>query len=123
LGHLKDGLSDSSMEHRKGAIDALGTLGADGDAVRLVKRGLQDKDSSVRQTAAATLGQMGDKDAIPALEVALDDESPEVSFTAAKALWDLGDARGRYIFQQVIEGERTDRAGKLHGAIQNARKN
>ena len=87
-----------------------------------MERGLQDKDATVRQTAAATLGQMGDKDATHALSVALDDESPEVSFTAAKALWDLGDPEGRYIFQQVIAGQRTNAPTGLHGAIQGAKK-
>jgi HEAT repeat protein len=119
---LKEGVVDNDVEHRKQAIRALGTIGARAGAVHLVERGLQDKDSSVRQTAAATLGQMGDKDAIRSLAVALDDESSEVSFTAAKALWDLGDTEGRYVFQQVIEGERTNAPGALHRAIRDAKK-
>jgi HEAT repeat protein len=64
---------------------------------------------------------MGAKDAIPNLKTALDD-TPEVSFTAAKALWDLGDTTGREIFQEVIEGERSNAPGKLHGVVKDAKK-
>jgi HEAT repeat protein len=121
-GALKDGLADNDVEHRKEAIAALGTLGADVEAVHLVERGLQDKDPSVRQAAAAALGQMGNRDAIRALAIALDDDSPEVSFTAAKALWDLGDNEGRYVFQQVIEGNRSNVPTGLRGAFAGAKK-
>lgn len=114
-------MEDSDANHRKTAIAATGTIGPMPEAVELAERGLQDKDSSVRQATAATLGEMGSPDAIPSLKEALDD-SPEVSFTAAKALWNLGDQSGREMFQQVIAGERTDAPGKLHGALRDAKK-
>jgi len=118
---LKDGLADSDVEHRKNAVAAIGTIGLTPEAVQKVERALQDKDAQVRQTAAATLGQMGAKDAIPNLKAVLDD-TPEVSFTAAKALWDLGDTTGREIFQEVIEGERSNAPGKLHGVVKDAKR-
>jgi HEAT repeat protein len=118
---LKDGLADNDVEHRKNAVAAIGTIGATPEAVQKVERALQDKDAQVRQTAAITLGQMGAKDAIPNLKTALDD-TPEVSFTAAKALWVLGDTTGREIFQEVIEGERSNAPGKLHGVVKDAKK-
>ena len=58
---LKDGVADSDVEHRKNAVAAIGIIGADPQAVRMVQLALQDKDPQVRQTAAATLGQMGSK--------------------------------------------------------------
>jgi hypothetical protein len=118
---LKDGLADGDVDHRKNAVAAIGTIGTVPEAVQKVERALQDKDAQVRQTAAYTLGQMGAKDAIPNLKAALDD-TPEVSFTAAKALWVLGDTTGREIFQQVIEGERSNAPGKLHGVVKDAKK-
>jgi HEAT repeat protein len=118
---LRDGLADNDVEHRKSAVAAIGTIAADPQALQMVEHALQDKDPQVRQTAAATLGQMGSKDAIPSLKAALDD-TPEVTFTVAKALWDLGDTTGRGIFQEVLEGERTNAPGKLHGAVKDAKK-
>ena len=113
---LRQGVADSDAAHRKTAIAAIGTIGPNSDAVKLVVAELQDKDTGVRQTAANTLGEMGSPEAIPALKTALDDK-PEVSFVAAKALWNLGNPGGREIFQQVLEGERSDAPGKLHTAI------
>ncbi len=118
---LNNGLQDSDPAHRKKAIEALGIIGAVPEAVQQVEKSLQDKDMLVRQTAAATLGEMGSQDAVPYLQAALDD-SPEVSFTAAKALWTLGDTNSREIFQQVIIGERKDTPGKLHSAIRDAKR-
>lgn len=118
---LKDGVADGDVTHRKNAVAAAGTIGTDPDAIQVVRLALRDKDPQVRQTAAATLGQMGAKTAIPDLKAALDD-NPEVSFTAARALWDLGDDTGREIFQQVLEGDRTNAPGKLHGAVKDAKK-
>jgi HEAT repeat protein len=119
-GILRQGLEDSDVEHRKKAIGAIGTIGDVPEAVQMVERGLQDKDRMVRQTAAATLGEVGSRDAIPYLRAALDDD-PEVSFTAARALWELGDTSAREIFQQVIAGERSDRPGKLQSALRDAK--
>jgi HEAT repeat protein len=117
---LNKGLASGDPEHRKQAIAALGTLGPAPEAVVLVEKALQDKHTLVRQAAAATLGDMGARDAIPYLKTALDD-NPEVSFTAAKALWDLGDQSGRWIFQQVLEGERKDTPGPVKDAIRKAK--
>jgi HEAT repeat protein len=64
---------------------------------------------------------MGARRAIPALRAALDD-NPEVSFSAAKALWDLGDPSGRWIFHEVLEGERKERPGLVKGALRDARR-
>jgi len=118
---LKDGVADNDVKKRKNAVAAIGSIGADPQAVKMVEQALQDKDQEVRQTAAATLDQMKSADAIPYLKAALDD-TPEVSFTAAKALADLGDESGRGIFQEVIEGERTNAPGKLQGAAGEAKK-
>lgn len=120
-GVLKDAEADKDVEHRKNALTAAGSIGDDPEAVHFVERALQDKDQQVRQTAAMTLGQMKAKEAIPYLKAAMDD-TPEVSFSAAKALWDLGDTSGREMFQQVLEGERTNAPGRLHGAIADGKK-
>jgi HEAT repeat protein len=117
---LNKGVDDGDAEHRRNAIAAAGTI-CDKQAVELVARGLKDKDLLVRQTAAATLGEMKSQDAIPHLKAALDD-SPEVSFTAAKSLWQLGDEDTREFFQEVLEGERKDVPGKMHGAARLAKK-
>jgi HEAT repeat protein len=118
---LNQGLAEGDTNHRKQAIEAAGSVGAVPEAVKLVAKGLEDKDVLNRQTAAATLGQMGSQDAIPYLKNALEDK-PEVAFTAAKALWNLGDTTGRTIFQEVLEGERPDGPTKMQKAMKDAKK-
>jgi HEAT repeat protein len=118
---LNQGVDDNDTTHRKQAIEAVGTVGATPEAVKLVAKGLQDKEVANRQTAAATLGQMGSQDAVPYLKNALEDK-PEVAFTAARALWNLGDTTGRTIFQEVLEGERPDGPTKMQKAMKDAKK-
>jgi HEAT repeat protein len=118
---LNQGVDDNDTTHRRQAIEAVGTVGATPEAVKLVAKGLQDKDVANRQTAAATLGQMGSQDAVPYLKNALEDK-PEVAFTAARALWNLGDTTGRTIFQEVLEGERPDGPTKMQKAMKDAKK-
>lgn len=119
---LATGFDDADAPHRKQAVEATGTIGPMLPAVKMVAlKGLQDKDVTVRQTAAATLGQMGSPDAIPYLKTALEDK-PEVAFTAAKALWALGDTTGRTIFEEVLEGQRPDGPGKMQKMMKNAKK-
>jgi len=118
---LNQGFQENDAKHRKLAIEATGTVGAMPEAVKLVAKGLEDKEVLNRQSAAATLGQMGSQDAIPYLKNALEDK-PEVAFTAARALWNLGDQTGRTIFQEVLEGERPDGPTKMQKAMKDAKK-
>jgi hypothetical protein len=118
---LNQGFAEGDTNHRKQAIEAAGSVGAVPEAVKLVAKGLEDKEVLNRQTAAATLGQMGSQDAIPFLKNALEDK-PEVAFTAARALWNLGDTTGRTIFQEVLEGERPDGPTKMQKMMKDAKK-
>ncbi|MCU1334996.1 MAG: lyase domain protein repeat-containing protein [Bryobacterales bacterium] len=117
---LTKGIQDGDPEHRQKAVSAVGTIGAVPEAVQLVAQALHDKNTLVRQKAAATLGEMGSPEAIPYLKAALDD-GPEVSFTAAKSLWTLGDPDSHEILWQVMQGERKDTPGFLQGALRNAK--
>ena len=118
---LNQGFQENDANHRKQAIEAVGTVGMAPEAVRLAAKGLEDKEVLNRQTAAATLGQMGSQDAIPYLKNALEDK-PEVAFTAARALWSLGDTTGRTIFQEVLQGERPDGPSKMQKMMKDAKK-
>jgi len=119
---LDKGLTTGDPEHRRHAISALGSIGDVPEAVQKVERALkEDKDTLVRQTAAASLAEMGAREAIPALQAALDDNA-EVSFSAAKALWELGDKDVRWVFQQVLEGDRKDTPGAVQSAMRKAKR-
>jgi HEAT repeat protein len=114
-------LHDGDPEHRKNTVISLGTVGAVSQTVRLIENVLKtDKSGLVRQTAAATLGDIKSRQSIPALRAALDD-TPEVSFAAARALEEMGDTSGRTIVEEVLLGERRDRPGFVHRGLRTAR--
>ena len=118
---LNKGLNANDPEHRVHAVVAVGTIGPTPEAVKLIETALKnDKATVVRQAAAVTLGDINARTAIPSLESALDD-NPEVSFSAAKALQSMGNASGRWVFEEVLEGERTDKPGTLHGLVRKAK--
>jgi HEAT repeat protein len=90
--------------------------------VNLIQAALADKDPSIRQLAARTLGEMRARTSIPKLRHALADDSPEVSFAAAKSLWSMGDRSGRDVFLEILSGQRSSSSGLLKGQFDAAKK-
>ncbi|MGI8746085.1 MAG: HEAT repeat domain-containing protein [Bryobacteraceae bacterium] len=119
---LNQGVESKNPEKRKQALVAVGSIGLAPQSIQLLEYGLlNDEDTVVRQTAAATLAQMKARQSIPALQKALDDRSGEVAFQAAKSLWELGDRSSRDTLQEVLTGERKDATGLREGAIRDAK--
>src|SRR5438105_1957156 len=119
---LSQGINDKNPERRKEAVVAIGSIGLASEALKLEESALlNDEDPAVRQTAAATLGQMKSKQSIPALQKALDDASGEVAFQAAKSLWDMGDRICRETREEVLTGQRKDSTGFVDGAMRDAK--
>jgi HEAT repeat protein len=118
---LKLGLMDNNPLNRRQAVTATGAVGLDPEAVRLVEAALKDdKDSLIRATAAAELGEMKSRQSFPALKAALDDPAGEVGFAAAKALWDMGDKTGRGFLEDVVAGQQVATDGGVKGALHRA---
>lgn len=120
---LNHELADSNPVKRGQALTALGLIGSTAPhVVDLLEAGLTDKDATVRQTAAAVMGDIGARQAIPMLKKALDDESGEVSFAAARSLWAMGDFSGREIFWAVLAGDQKTGPGMIEGEIRDAKR-
>jgi HEAT repeat protein len=119
---LAEGVASHTVERRQEALAALGTLGNRRWAVKLVLAALDDKEPSVRQSAARDLGQMRARSAIPKLREALDDEAAGVSFAAAKSLWDMGDRSGRDVFIQILNGDKSNSSGLVKDQLETAKK-
>lgn len=118
---LKSGLADTNPLNRRQAVTATGSIGLDPEAIRLVEAALKsDKDSLIRATAAAELGEMKSRQSIPALRAALDDPAGEVGFAAAQALWDMGDKTGRGFIEDVVAGQQVATDGGVKGALHRA---
>src|SRR5579864_1282746 len=120
---LNPELADANPVKRGQALTALGLIGSTAPhVVDLLEAGLTDKDATVRQTAAAVMGDIGARQGIPMLKKALDDESGEVSFAAARSLWQMGDPSGREVFWAVLAGEQKTGPGMIEGEIRDAKR-
>jgi hypothetical protein len=119
---LTDGATDHNVIHRQEALAALGTVGPNSRAIRLVVAALEDHDPSIRQLAARNLGEMHARSAIPKLRAALKDDSGEVCFAAAKSLWDMGDHSGRQVFIDILAGEKSNSPGLVKEQLATAKK-
>jgi HEAT repeat protein len=119
---LTAGATNQNVARREEAIAALGTMGPNRRAVRLVESALSDKDPSIRQLAAKNLGEMHARSSVPKLKEALNDESGEVSFAAAKSLWEMGDRSGRDVFIGILSGGKSSSSAMVKGEVETAKK-
>jgi len=118
---LHEGLGEKNPDKRRQAVTAIGSIGLETEAIKLIEQSLHaDSDYVVRQTAAATLGQMRSKQSVGALKAALDDDYPEVAFAAARSLWSMGDHTGEDLIEEVLTGERKDSSSYATGAKRDA---
>ena len=81
---LNQGVDDNDTTHRKQAIEAVGTVGATPEAVKLVAKGLQDKEVANRQTADKVIGLAFDIARANAELLSSEASSP---FTIALPIW------------------------------------
>jgi hypothetical protein len=80
---LNQGVDDNDTNHRKQAIEAAGSVGPAPEAVKLVAKGLQDKEVLNRQAAAAILG---DTTGRTIFEEVLEGERPDGPTKMQKAM-------------------------------------
>lgn len=120
---LRDALAGDDASKKVEAISALSVARPRTPVIKLIESFLSNKDSSVRQAAVVTLGELRSRRSIPKLRQALDDDSAEVSFTAARILWEMGDTSGRIVLIQVLAGERGASENLAQGKLREMKKN
>ncbi|HUY14306.1 MAG TPA: HEAT repeat domain-containing protein [Terriglobia bacterium] len=119
---LLNAAADSNPIRRTQALTALGTIGPERPALKAIQKGLQDKDTYVRLTAVAALGEVKSPRRIAELRRALDDDAPDVRFVAARTLWQMGNHSGREVLIRVLSGEKQKGGpGPIKGEMQAAK--
>ena len=104
LEHLTRTLQDRDPEIRDTVIKALANLGE--AAVEDLITALKYRKWFVREGAAASLGEIGDKRAVEPLIEALSDENDYVRSASAKALGNIGDKRAyRPVLKLLLDGK------------------
>ena len=89
IPYLVEGLKDENPDIRKGAAQALGTIG-DPDGFEPLTRAISDPDPDVRAPAALALGELKDPRAIPFLVNLFYDTNTGIRNAAADALAVIG---------------------------------
>ena len=95
------------------AMAALGTMGNDERAARLIEEGFTAKDYDVRVAAVLAAGETRNQKLIPALQRVLDDDNAQVAFTAAITLWKMHDYSGQDLLVAVATGDRKAKPGLI----------
>ena len=118
---LLNSATDPNPVKRTQSLTALGTIGPERPALLAIEKGLQDKDTYVRLTAVAALGEVKSARTLAELRRALDDNSADVRFVAARTLWQMGDHNGREVLIRALSGEKSKGSNPIKGEVQAAK--
>jgi HEAT repeat protein len=114
---LTDASTPGKPPHdRIDALNALGTMGSDERAAKLIADAFDAKDVDIRTAAVVAAGQTKNPALIPNLRRALDDDEPQVAYNAALVLWRLHDDSGEDLLIAVADGDRRPNASLIKGS-------
>jgi HEAT repeat protein len=102
-----------SSHDRIQALAALGTMGNNDRAAKLIGDAIVDHESDVRIAAILAAGLTKNPALIPRLRQALDDDNPQVAYTAAITLWKMQDTSGQDLLAAVALGDRKAKPGLI----------
>ena len=120
---LEDALADDKhAETRIQGLAALGTMGSDARAGKMIVAAYEDKDVDVRTAAVLATGETRNHALIPQMKKLLNDPEPLVAFTTASTLWKMGDHAGEDLLVAVVDGDRKASANLIHGSMHEANK-
>lgn len=105
--------ADKPAHDRIQALAALGSMGNDPRAARLIGDAIVEHNMDVRTAAILAAGQTKNPELTTRLRAALDDDQPQVAYAAATTLWKMHDESGEDLLLAVAGGERKDHPGKI----------
>src|SRR6266404_4450010 len=109
---LRGGLSDGDAETVKNCVWALGRIGDDDSALRIIELTRSDE-ASVRLMAVYVLGSMNNPQAQRILEASLNDPDELVKWNAAFGLANKGNAAAWDVLVRLLDKEYVDRVTQL----------
>ncbi|MGO4211797.1 HEAT repeat domain-containing protein, partial [Terriglobus sp. YAF25] len=87
---LEKEASEKKTETLVIVVTALGDLGGEPKAQKMLLEAIDSSDQDVRIAAIAAMGQTKNAMFVPTLHKLLDDPKPQVAFTSASTLWSMG---------------------------------
>ena len=102
-----------SAHDRIQAMAAMGTMGNDDRAARLIEEGFTAKDYDVRTAAVLAAGLTKNPKLIEPLQRVLDDDNAQVALAAATTLWKMHDYSGQDLMVAVALGDAKYKPGLI----------
>lgn len=102
-----------SAHDRIEALAALGTMGSDERAAKLIADAIAGHDADVRVAAILAAGQTRNPQLVPPLQRALDDDDDQVAYAAAVTLWKMHDYTGEDLLLAVSQDDRKVKPGLI----------
>lgn len=118
----KNAAPDKSAHDRIQALAALGTMGNDERAAKLIGDNIVEHNYEVRIAAILAAGLTKNPALIPRLQQALDDDNPQVAYTAALTLWHMHDHSGEDLLLAVASGDKKAKTGLVKSSKHKASK-
>lgn len=118
----KNAAPDKSAHDRIQALAALGTMGNDERAAKLIGDNIVEHNYEVRVAAILAAGLTKNPALIPRLQQALDDDNPQVAYSAALTLWKMHDYSGEDLLIAVAQGDRKAKTGLIKASKHKASK-
>ena len=111
---LSDNAAPGRSSHdRIEAMAALGSMGKDEQAAKLIGPAIIEHNSDVRIAAILAAGEAKNPALVPQLQAALDDDNAQVAYTAALTLWKMHDTSGEDLLLAVASGDRKAKPGLM----------
>ncbi len=105
------------LDHRVQALAALGLMGENPRAQKLIIDSMGDKDLDIRTAAVLAAGETKSRNMTTPLRNLLDDKEPQVAFAAATTLWKMKDRSGEDVLMAVAAGDRPANANLVNGTM------
>jgi HEAT repeat protein len=99
------------------ALAALGLMGTNPRALKLIVEAMKDKDLDIRTAAVLAAGETKSKSVAVPLRTLLSDKEPQVAFAAATTLWKMKDHAGESVLIAVADGQRSANANLVNGTL------
>ncbi len=105
------------LDHRVQALAALGLMGENTRAQKLIVDSMADNNLDMRTAAVLAAGETQSRNMNTPLRNLLDDKEPQVAYAAAMTLWKMKDQSGEDVLMAVAAGERSANATLMNGTM------
>jgi HEAT repeat protein len=110
------------LQYREQALAALGLMGENSRAQKLIIDTMSNPDLDMRTAAVLAAGETKSRNVAGPLRNLLDDKEPQVAYAAATTLWKMKDRSGEDVLLAIAGGERSANPTLMNGTMHTVNK-